>query len=114
MKPINEKIELEQRIAFLKNKQVADFLALKNQYHATMDSFRPINLIKNSFQEAITSPGLKSSLINGAIGLGTTYLTKNLLNEDSANPIKRVLGKVLKFALKNFIEKKRRKSSDID
>lgn len=105
MKPL-EKIELEQKIDFLRNKQVADFLILKNQYHATIDSFKPINLIKNSFQEAITSPDLKSNLINGAIGLGTNYLTKNLLNEDSTNPIKRVFGKVLKFVLKNFIEKK--------
>ncbi len=106
MKPIDERIALKEKIAFLKNKQVEDFLVLKNQYHTTIDSFKPINLIKSSFQEAITSPGLKSNLINGAIGLGTTYLTKNLLNEDSLNPIKRVFGKVFKFALKNFIEKK--------
>jgi hypothetical protein len=109
MKSINEKIELEQKIIFLKNKQAVDFLVLKNQYHATIESFKPINLLKNSIQEAITSPGLKSNLINGAIGLGTTYLTKNLVNEDSSNPIKRVIGKVLQFALKNFIEKKSKK-----
>ena len=100
MKPINEKQDLEQKITFLKNKQAADFLALKNQYYATIDSFKPMNLIKNSFQEALTTPGLKSSLINGAIGFGTSYFAKNLLNETSSNPVKRVFGNVLKWVLK--------------
>jgi SpoVK/Ycf46/Vps4 family AAA+-type ATPase len=109
MKHTKEKIALEAKIAFLKEKQSEDFVALKQQYYATVDSFNPLNLIKSATQEFISSPDLKSSLINGAIGLGTTYLSKNLLNENSANPIKRVLGKVLKFTMKNFIGKKSKK-----
>ena len=101
-----EKIELKEKIALLKSKQADDFVVLKQQYYATIDSFKPLNLIKSASQEFISTPNLKSNLINGAIGLGTNYLSKNLLNENSANPIKRVIGKVLKFALKNFIEKK--------
>lgn len=108
MKPINERIVLKEKIAFLKNKQAEDFLILKDQYHITIDSFKPINLIKNSIQEAITSPNLKVNLINGVIGLGTNYLAKNLLNDHSVNPIKRVLGKALKFGLKNLLGKNRR------
>ena len=107
MKTINQKREMEARIAILKSRQAADFIALKDQYHVTIDSFKPFNLIKNSLEDAITSPNLKANLINGAISLGSNYLTKNVLNEDSKNPIKRVLSKVLKFALKNFIERKR-------
>ncbi|WP_310556919.1 hypothetical protein [Flavobacterium sp.] len=114
MKRINENIALKEKITFLKNKQEDDFLILKQQYYATIDSFKPLNLIKSATQEFISSPDLKANLINGAIGFGTSYLTKNLLNEDSVNPIKRVLGKVLKFALKNFVGKKPKKSSDID
>ncbi len=114
MKIIDEQIELKEKIAFLKGKQADDFVILKQQYDATVTSFKPLNLIKSATQDFISSPDLKSNLINGAIGLGTTYLTKNLINENSMNPIKRVLGKVLKFALKNSIGRNRRKSSDID
>ncbi len=110
MKKTNEKIELNQRIAFLKTKQAQDFLVLKEQYHTTIDSFKPMNLIKNSFQEMVNSPDLKSNLITGVIGLGTNYVSKNLLNENSINPIKRVLGKVLKFAIKNILKKTRNAS----
>jgi hypothetical protein len=106
MKIIDEQIELKEKIAFLKGKQADDFMILKQQYYATVASFKPLNLIKSATQEFISSSDLKSNLINGVIGLGTTYLTKNLLNENSINPIKRVLGKVLKFAMKNFFGKK--------
>lgn len=114
MKATNEKAALKSKIVFLKQKQADDFVVLKQQYDATIDSFKPINLIKSASLDFILSPDLKSNLIKGAIGFGTNYLSKNLLNENSVNPIKRILGKVLKYAVKNFIGKNRRKSSDID
>jgi hypothetical protein len=106
MKTINEKKALEVKIAFLKSKQASDYLNLILQYHDTVNSLKPINLIKNSIVEVITTPNLKSNLINGALSLGSTYLAKNYLNTTSKNPIKNVLGKVLKFAFKNFIGNK--------
>jgi hypothetical protein len=109
MKTSNHKTELEAKIAYLKLKQANDFVVLKQQYYVTIDSLKPLNLIKSVTQKFISSPDLKSNLINGAINLGTNYLSKNLLNENSPNPIKRVLGKALKFALKNFIGKKSKK-----
>lgn len=106
MKKSNQKIEIEAKIAYLKRKKHDDFVALKDQYDFTVNSLKPLNLIKNVAFDFISSPGLKSNLINGAIGIGTNYLSKNLMNENSSNPVKRVLGKVLKFAIKNFIGKK--------
>jgi hypothetical protein len=106
MKTINQKAALEAKIAFLKSKQTSDLLILKDQYHITIDSFKPFNLIKNSFEEVISTTNLKANLINGALGFGTRYITKNILNENSENPIKRIFGKIFKFALKNFIGNK--------
>lgn len=107
MKTINQKEELALKIAQLRNKQATDFLILKEQYHSTIDSFKPINLIKNSIEDAITSPGLKMNIINGAIGFSTNYLKNNLLNSSSKNPVKRILSNVLKFAVTTFREKRR-------
>ena len=107
MKTINQKKQLATKIALLRSKQATDFSILKDQYHITIDSFKPINLIKNSLEEAITSPGLKMSLITGAIGFGTNYLKNTILNHDTKSPVKRILSNVLKFAVKNFIEKRR-------
>lgn len=107
MKTINQKAQLATKIAFLRNKQESDFLKLKDQYHITIDSFKPINLIKNSLEDAITSPGLKMSLLGGAIGFGTNYIKNNILNRTFQSPVKRVLSSILKFAVNNFIEKKK-------
>jgi hypothetical protein len=106
MKTIDQKAALETKIAFLKSKQASELLVLKDQYQNTIDSFKPINLIKNSLEEVFTTPNLKVNLISGAIGFGTRYLTTNFINPNSENSVKRVLGKVLKFALKNFIGNK--------
>jgi hypothetical protein len=114
MKNSKEQKEIEAKIAFLIVKQAEDFVDLKQQYYATIDSFKPINLIKTATQDFILDPNLKSNLINGAIGFGTNYLSKNLLNENSSNPIKRVLGKALKFVLKNFIGKKSKISNQLE
>ncbi len=106
MKTINQKSQLATKIALLRNKQATDFLHLKDQYHITIDSFKPINLIKDSLEDAITAPGLKMTLLSGAIGFGTNYIKNNILNNTSKNPVKRVLSNVLKFAVKNFIDRK--------
>jgi hypothetical protein len=106
MNTINQKKQLAAKIALLKSKQATDFSILKDQYYITIDSFKPINLIKNSLEEVITSPSLKMSLITGAIGFSANYLKNNLLNHHSKNPVKRILSNVLKFAVKNFIERK--------
>ena len=113
MKTFDHKTELESKIAFLKLKQLDDFEALKHQYDATIESIKPINLLKSAAREFILAPDLKSNLINGAIGFGTNYLSQNLMNEHSANPVKRVLGKVLKFAMKNFIGSKLKNSRSV-
>jgi hypothetical protein len=100
---------LEEKIAFLRYKQSDELLELKNQYYTTVESLKPLNLIKSATQEIISMPNLKSSLVNGAIGFGLNYVSNNFLNENATNPIKRVLGKVLKFTLKNFVGKKSKK-----
>ena len=106
MKQTNLKLELEAKIAFLKAKQESDFNDLRYQYFETIESIKPLNLIKSAAQSVIETPNLKANLINGAIGFGIRFVTKNLVNENATNPVKRVLGKVLKFAIKNFIGKK--------
>lgn len=105
MKTTDKKEALEERINFLKNQQRKDLELLKAQYHVTTNSLRPINLIKSSFQDIVDSPDLKSNLLVGAVGLGANFISKTFLNENSINPVKRVVAKVLKFAITGLIKK---------
>lgn len=106
MKNKSAKTEILEKIEFLKIQQSAELLDLKNHYHQTAVSLKPLNLIKSLGKEIVLLPNLKSNLIKTAIGSGTNFLTEKFLSENSANPVKRVLGKILKIAMKNFIGSK--------
>jgi hypothetical protein len=106
MKKVNQKLVLEEKIAYLKNKQTIDFIILKAQYHETIESFTPINILKNSFNSIITAPNLKANLLNQALNFGVSFLTKNITNSNSENPIQGFFGKIIRFALKKISRNK--------
>lgn len=105
MKKINETDLLDQTILSLKLKQAEEFDSLKNQFHATYESIKPINLIKNAFSTLTDSPVIKNNILNNVIGLSTGYLSKKLILGSSHNPIKRVLGTLLQFVITNVVSK---------
>lgn len=95
--------DLKQKIAVLKNQRSIEFQNLQEQFELSQASFKPINLIKSTFNDVVFSePSLKSSIINGAVSLSTYYLANNSLLGNSSNPIKRVIGRGLKLLLKNI------------
>lgn len=106
MKTTNQKAVLMEKIKALQTKQSTDLQNLKTQYQVTIASFKTVNLIKTSLQEIITTPNLTSNLIGGTLGMGTGYLLKNILTDNNQNPIKKILGKVVKLALKRWVGRK--------
>ncbi len=102
MKIIDEKIALKETIITLQKQQADDFFVLKQQYYTTIESFKPVNLIKNSIQEVFTSPNLKANLMQGAIALGTNYISNKVFLGASNHPVKRILGSVYKFVVNRF------------
>ena len=77
MKKPNQKLVLEEKIAYLKNKQTTDFTVLKTQYHETIDSFTPFNMLKNSVESILTTPNLTGKLLQQALSLGLNFIKKN-------------------------------------
>lgn len=106
MKTTNQKAVLMEQIKALQTKQSTDLENLKTQYQMTIASFKTVNLIKTSLQEIITTPNLTSNLIGGTLGMGTGYLLKNILTDSDNSPIKKILGKVVKLALKRWVGRK--------
>lgn len=76
MKTKNQKTILLEHIVALQKQQADDLQELKVQYHATIDSFSTVNLIKTSLQEVLNTPHLTSNIFHGAINMGTQYLSK--------------------------------------
>jgi hypothetical protein len=96
---------LKDAIALLESKQAGELQLLRQQFHITYDSLKPMNLIKKGLQDITSLPDIKNGLINNAIGLATGYLSKKVLIGATRNPIKRILGTVLEFAVAGLVTK---------
>ena len=99
MKTRNQKTILMEHIIALQKQQEFDLQALKIQYYTTINSFSTVNLLKSSVQEILTTPHLTSDLLQGAINMGTQYLSKTIFK--SAPKITTSwLGKILQLVTK--------------
>ncbi|WP_394990422.1 hypothetical protein [Emticicia sp.] len=101
----NETDILKDRISLLENRQAQELMLLKDNIHLSYQSLRPINLIKSTLNEVALSSDIKDGIFNNVIGLITGYLSKKVLFGASHNPIKRVVGTVLQFAIAQVVSK---------
>lgn len=105
MKNLDETASLKKAITILKLKQAEDLLQLKDQYYYTYESLKPVNIIKKAFGQMTTSSTLKGNILSNVIGITTGFLTKKILLGSAHNPIIRVLGTLLQFAITNVVTK---------
>ena len=103
MNQLNETDKLNEAIILVKNKRTLQLKIVKEQLHVTFESLKPINLIKNAFQEVTKSPELKSNILNNVIGLTTGYLSKKVIVGASHNPIKKLWGTFLQLVITSFV-----------
>lgn len=102
----SERDNIIKKINYLKVKQSEDLFALKNQFHTTYDSFKPLNLLKSTFHDMTSSPEIKGGLVNGALNLATGFISRKVLFGLTPIPIKNILTNVFQFVGKKFFSKK--------
>ena len=105
MNHLNQTDALNEKILSLQYKQAVELKLLKEQFHYTYQTLRPINLIKSTLNEVKSAPEVKTNLFNNAIGLTTGYISKLVLFGASRNPIKKLIGTILQFAVTNIASK---------
>src|SRR6266487_5745596 len=99
MKKIHNVIELKREITELEIRKDAEELILKERFTEMYNAYRPINVIKNSFEEAAISPKFRHNLLNVAIGACAGYLAKKLAVGRSAGLLTRVADTVLQYGI---------------
>lgn len=97
MKTQSASEKLNWLIAEKEAQHIEEERVLKEHFHLIYDSLKPINLIKNTLSEAITSPDIRNNLLNAAIGLGTGYLAKKLLIKKPDGLIQNIEGSMLQL-----------------
>ena len=103
MKNINSGTDLRNAILQLEGKMADEGEMLKEQFFLTIDSMKPINLIKSTFREAAGSTELQDNLINSTIGMSAGFISKLLFQGISGSPVKKILGTALMFGIKNLV-----------
>lgn len=103
MQTIITESDLRFAILQLESKQAEESAILKAQFLVTVESIKPINLIKSVFTEAVESEDLQHNLVNSSIGLSAGYITKILFQGLSHSPLRKFLGTALMFGIKKII-----------
>lgn len=97
--------ELEYAIQVLEKKRDLEKSELKEHFFITVESFKPINIIKDTFSEMVASTDLRTDMTKIALGTITGYIAKRIVLGETHNPISKGLGVVLEMVVsKNVIQ----------
>ena len=105
MQTIDSETSLREAIVQLEGKWIDDGKQVKEQFFQTIESIKPINLIKSTFKDAVASPDLKDKILNTSVGLTAGFLTKLLFQGVVKSPINRLIGTAVMFGITNVVAK---------
>ena len=105
MQTIDSETSLREAIVQLESKWIDDGKQVKEQFFQTIESIKPINLIKSTFKDAVASPDLKDKILNTSVGLTAGFLTKLLFQGVVKSPINRLIGTAVMFGITNIVAK---------
>ncbi len=96
-------VELKNEIQLLEVQQAMEGELLKEQFYRTYESLKPVNLLKRSFSEVVSSPYLIDNILGTALGLATGYFSKKIVIGSSGNLIRKLLGFVMQLGVTNTV-----------
>jgi hypothetical protein len=105
MQRITSESSLREAILLLKSKQADEERLMKEQFQVTVNSIKPLNLIKGFFKDASGSQDIKDNLVSTSVGLTAGYVSKLLFQGLTKNPVKKLLGTAIMFGITNIIAK---------
>jgi hypothetical protein len=103
---ISDSNDLDLRIRELEALQVQQTEEIRMSFRELADSLSPANMIKNVMSTVISSPGLRSTVLDSAISAGAGILGKKLVVRNSHNVIRKITGTAVQFLLSNFVRNK--------
>lgn len=95
MQKITSVDDLKDAIRQLEEEQAVSKQLFKEQLQLTVESLKPINLIRSTLNEAFTSPDLLSNILGATLGQTAGYVSKQAAFGQTRNPIKKIFGSIL-------------------
>lgn len=98
-------IMLKQLILVKETEHFVEGKLLKEHFHRTYESLKPLNIIKNTFKEFISVPDLKTNVVNAAIGITTGFVAKKVFTGKLHNPLTKFFGLILEMVVASKVTK---------
>lgn len=88
---------LKELIIVKEAEHIAQEIIVKEQLARTYESLKPINLIKNTISQAISSPKLGGKLGNIGMGWLSGFVVKQLIQLGSHNPLVKISATIVEM-----------------
>lgn len=90
---------LKELILIKEAENKAEGKLLKAHFYQTYETLKPVNIIKDIIKNLVSSPELKGSVVDSALGLTGGYLTKKVLFGKSDGAISKFFGFVVEMVV---------------
>lgn len=105
MEKIKTTADLKEAILKLEVKQQIELEEMKEKIHLTLESLKPVNLVKNTLKELTSSPYLVENLLTTSMALASGYFAKKATVGSSESPFRKIMGTLLQFGVTNIVAK---------
>lgn len=103
MENITTSVELKNAIQRLTVEQAISGQLLKEQFYFVHESIKPVNLLRSTLHEIVSSPHLMDNIIGMAVGLATGYVSRIAVVGVSGNLIKKLFGSIVQLGVTNTV-----------
>ena len=103
MKKVTLETSLRDAIIKLETQQAEDGKILREHFYQTIDSLKPINLIKNTFKDAVASRELKGDILTTSVGLTAGLISKIVFAGVMKSQLRKLIGTALMFGITNLV-----------
>jgi hypothetical protein len=100
--------ELMDTIHLLETEQDEKGRLLKEQFHLTYESLKPVNIIKNTLNDITSAPFLTDNILGSVVGLATGYLTRVIVVGRSVNIFRKLFGSLIQLAVSRMVAQNRK------
>lgn len=104
MENITSSIALKNAIKLLEIEHDVEGQLLKKKFYSTYERFKPVNLIRNTFHEVVSSPHFVEDVIDTGVGMATGFVSKKIVMIGaSGNIVRKLLGTVLQLGITTIV-----------
>lgn len=105
MEKITTSEELKAVIARLEYRQKEQWEELKDNIGETFETLKPINLLRSTYRDFLSTPNMAENIIGSALGLTTGFITKKLIVKKSGNIVRNFAGGLVQMLITNFMSR---------